>query len=415
MSGESRGVALAGPLEDFLLDKSSGDTGDSGNYRRGLERAVTGFISWYEANHDHDPTFADLDPVLFRQFARDLRRGDPYLVDVDRLRGDTPVRGTVITYYQNVSAYLGWAVDEGYLDENPAQADQATDPLPEDDGRRSGDEQFWTDAHRQQITTHVDQHVQDVLDDTSQGEGFSDRERWQLLQAVRDRALVYCLAYSGIRVGELLRDHNDDRREGVTWGDLSLEDSRLTVLSKRSQETWSDRSLPDPTIRPLERLQTTLAPPSDDWPIFPSLHRTTLYAPLRDAMRAAGVDDATIDERLGVDGTDYVLDLLREFDVRPPSMSAEGARSRMKTLTEAAGIDVDDRHGYLTPHGGRRGIGEVVVRQYGFSAAARFLDDTEEMVRRRYSHIEAGELASLVSDAIDAHEQSAALADTTEE
>ena len=32
-----------------------------------------------------------------------------------------------------------------------------------------------------------------------------------------------------------------------------------------------------------------------------------------------------------------------------------------------------------------------MVRIHGYAAAARLLDNTEEMVRERYSHIEAGE------------------------
>jgi hypothetical protein len=52
---------------------------------------------------------------------------------------------------------------------------------------------------------------------------------------------------------------------------------------------------------------------------------------------------------------------------------------------------LDDRHGYIAPHGGRRGVGEVLVRQFGYATAARYLDNSEQMVRERYSHTEAGE------------------------
>jgi hypothetical protein len=31
----------------------------------------------------------------------------------------------------------------------------------------------------------------------------------------------------------------------------------------------------------------------------------------------------------------------------------------LQRVCEAAGIDVDDEHGYLTPHGARRAAGEV--------------------------------------------------------
>lgn len=43
-----------------------------------------------------------------------------------------------------------------------------------------------------------------------------------------------------------------------------------------------------------------------------------------------------------------------------------------------------------------------MVRTHGYAAAARLLNNTEEMVRERYSHIEAGELAQEASAAFDA-------------
>jgi hypothetical protein len=67
------------------------------------------------------------------------------------------------------------------------------------------------------------------------------------------------------------------------------------VLSKRSSETWSDRSLPPQTIRPLELLEASLDPPDEEWPVFPSMHRGTLYERLREAM--ADADTATLLER----------------------------------------------------------------------------------------------------------------------
>jgi len=40
-------------------------------------------------------------------------------------------------------------------------------------------------------------------------------------------------------------------------------------------------------------------------------------------------------------------------------------------------------------------MGEVLVRTFGYTVAARYLDNSEEMVRERYSHIEAGELGDV--------------------
>lgn len=76
----------------------------------------------------------------------------------------------------------------------------------------------------------------------------------------------------------------------------------------------------------------------------------------------------------------------------------------MRRLCEEAEIDLDDKHGYLAPHGGRRGAGEVMVRQRGFTAAARLLDNSEKVVRKSYSHIEAKEMAKDASDAFIEHD-----------
>jgi len=41
------------------------------------------------------------------------------------------------------------------------------------------------------------------------------------------------------------------------------------------------------------------------------------------------------------------------------------------------------------------------VRAFGYTVAARYLDNSEEMVRERYSHIEAGELGDVTTEALD--------------
>jgi hypothetical protein len=89
-------------------------------------------------------------------------------------------------------------------------------------------------------------------------------------------------------------------------------------------------------------------------------------------------------------------------DIRPPSLTVGGARRVLQRVTDAAGIDVNHpKHEYLTPHGGRRGMGEVLVRAFGYTVAARYLDNSEEMVRERYSHIEAGELGDVATEALE--------------
>ena len=101
---------------------------------------------------------------------------------------------------------------------------------------------------------------------------------------------------------------------------------------------------------------------------------------------------------------EYARDLLLALDedVQPPSITTDGARSILRRLTESAGIKIDHpKHEYLAPHGGRRGMGEVLVRASGYTVAARYLDNSEEMVRERYSYIEAGELGDVATEALE--------------
>jgi len=75
----------------------------------------------------------------------------------------------------------------------------------------------------------------------------------------------------------------------------------------------------------------------------------------------------------------------------------------MRRLCEEAEIDLDDTHGYLALHGGRRGAGEVMVRQRGFTSAARLLDNSEEVVRKSYSY-RGKEMAKDAGDAFAEHD-----------
>ena len=75
------------------------------------------------------PVDADLDERVFREYTR-------------HLSGDRGLKqNTVQTYYAYVSACCGWCVNEGYLEAHYAQRASAMAPLPEDDGRKPGDQQ----------------------------------------------------------------------------------------------------------------------------------------------------------------------------------------------------------------------------------------------------------------------------------
>lgn len=141
-------------------------------------------------------------------------------------------------------------------------------------------------------------------------------------------------------------------------------------------------------------------PPTERWSVFPTLDQRTLGGLVQEELADRGEQSETIDERRD----EYTRDLLLALDedICPPSITTDGARSILQRLSEAADIDVDHpKHDYLAPHGGRRGMGEVLVRAFGYTVAARYLDNSEEMVRERYSHIEAGELWNLATDALN--------------
>lgn len=360
-------------IEPFLASKSRGGS-ESGNYRRNLERCVTEFVDWMDS--ESAATFDELDTGTFRQYARQLAERDL-------------ASSTVQTYYANVSAFVGWCAREGLVEENYAQRHEATEALPSDTGRRRDRQQAWSADQRRALLRYATEQVETTLD---------DGDHRALLKVTRDRALVVLLAYSGVRGGELLRSPHDDRRTGVTWRDVSLADSSLTVLSKKQQ--WDDRALPEQTHHALRALRSVLDPPTDDWPVFPTIHRPTLYETARTTLREEGINERRIERRLSEESA---LDVLLDERVAPPSITTDGGRRIMQRLTDGAGIELDtaDRHDYLAPHGGRRGAGEVMVRSKGVTAAARLLDNSERVVREAYSHIEAGEMAEIAGDAFE--------------
>ena len=133
--------------------------------------------------------------------------------------------------------------------------------------------------------------------------------------------------------------------------------------------------------------------------MFPTLDQRTLAEFVQEELADRGKQPDTIDERRDEYSRDLLLAL--DEDIRPPSITTDGARSILQRLSEAAEIDIDHpKHDYLAPHGGRRGMGEILVRAFGYTVAARYLDNSEYMVQERYSHIEAGELGDVATDAL---------------
>ena len=283
--------ALSTPLDDsferYLQDKGKGRGGDGGNYRRNAARELERFAEWAAGDRgddwtgvvpddvDREPTFEDLNERVFREYAR-------------HLTGDRGLKqNTVQTYYRYISAWCGWCVNEGYLEAHYAQRASAMAPLPEDDGRKPGDQQAWTSEQRHALTRHVDERARDAVEAyTTLPEDIDppdkQRARYEALKAARDRALVFVLAYTAVRVGELLRDPDDPRRRGVRWEDLSLDDGSMNVYRKKQQ--WDAASLPDPVISPLRSYRELMDPPTDRWPVFPTLDQRTLATLVQDEL-----------------------------------------------------------------------------------------------------------------------------------
>ncbi|WP_240145882.1 site-specific integrase [Halococcus salsus] len=368
-------VRIDAVTEDFLTDKGKGQGGKSGNYRSDANRELDRFVDFLAQHKDAVTTFEELESGHLREYARHLTR-------------QGWATGTVRTYYAYISAFCGWAVREGHLAENVAQRRNATEPIPDDGGHKSGDQQAWSADDRQQLTKFVDEQAHEAIDNVSE-----DREA--AIKVCRDRALVYLLSYSGVRGAEVLRDKSDERRQGLRWEDVHLKDRYVTVFAKKQR--LDDRGLPGPVIYPLEVYQRVLDVPSQNWPVFPSFHRPTLSQRITETLTQRGYTETEIEE---VKEDQSLIEACVEVDVAPPSITTDAGRHVLKRLCEQAGIELDDDE-YLMPHGARRGAGEVLVRTSGHAAAARALDNSEEVVREHYSHIEAGDLADQMTDAFE--------------
>ncbi|QCC49452.1 tyrosine-type recombinase/integrase [Halobellus limi] len=422
MSGRrSPDTPIQQTFQKFLTDKGKGDTGESGNYRRNTERELDRFHSWAlgktadPANADPATswngiveappvTFADLDATVFGDYAR-------------YLRGSGYSHSTINTYYAYVASWCGWAHGQGYISRHYARESDAEDPLPDSNNRRPGDQQAWDSTDRDLLTRFVDAEASAAIDtfgdievpydevEDPEGDLWNEkvRARFEAIKRCRDRALAYLLAYTGLRAAEFLRDPNDERpgRDGLRWRDVSLEDRSATVYRKNQQ--WKEASLPEPVLGPLRRYKQLLDPP-EEWPVFTTLHRPTLSSHVQSGLAERGLNEDMV-ESVRSTWPDLLAGAEHELDA-PPGLTTDGARRVLQRLTDAADIDVnDDRHDYLAPHGGRRGMGEVLVREFGYAAAARYLDNSEEQVRQAYQHIEAAERADMATEALSKTDQ----------
>jgi integrase len=230
--------------------------------------------------------------------------------------------------------------------------------------------------------------VVDEANDAAGEAGGNDgagRATWDQLKAHRDRALFYTLGLSGARGAEVLRDPDDARRNGITWGDVDFDAGVVRVFGKtREHQTMQVMT---PALDRLERFRALLAPPSPDWPVFVSLHRPSLYATLREELGERGWREDRIEERLDDDGP---LALARAEDVTPRAISLQGARSMMQRRCETADVDVDGE--YLKPHGGRRGLGHQLYSEKAELAQEVLRHESVTTTHESYREVQAERL-----------------------
>ncbi|ESP90051.1 tyrosine-type recombinase/integrase [Candidatus Halobonum tyrrellensis] len=362
------------PLEDALaafVDHVA--KGDSGRHRGEVARVVGAFVDRAAARGAE--TVADLDDRRLEAYADYLsqrawaRERDP----------DAGVTGrTAHQYYALVRSFCSYLVDRDALADNPAKRPAATGALPDESvGVRdaSGRQQFWSRETREAVVRWTDWRADDAVD-----AGWMDPAR-----AMRDRALVAVLAYSGARGAELFRDPQNERRHGLRWRNVDLETGTLRVFGK-SQE-WQETPLLRPGVERLRAHYRRQDPPTDEWPVFPTSHLPSLYGAL-DA--ADGVDADPTPET--------VWDLLRTHGVAPPALTTAGARRLLKTLSAESGITEGGEA--LKPHGARRGLGDELYDVSAELAQEVLRHESVETTHRSYRDEDVERLRDAAEDAL---------------
>lgn len=298
---------------------------DSGKYKSNNAYVLRLFANWLRRDQDVHRV-GDITDQNLRAWSRALRR------TVEDNESDISSASTAEQYYAYVSAFLGWAVRERYLDSNPAVTNLAKEPLPE--GDNNSRQQFWTVRDREAICATADRLVDESFD--------SDDERAKL-RAFRDRALVYTLAYTGCRGAELAAVRDDSKRNGLRWTSVDIDLGTVSVYGKNRER--EEAPILEPAEGPLQRWKQVLDPPDPTWPVFPTLHLPSLYDALpRDTESSP----------------DTVWQDLREHDCSPPSIQTGGVRRVLHGLCEDSAYEFDEP---LRPHGARRGLGDQLYQE----------------------------------------------------
>lgn len=366
-SNETRSTSGETDLQTAITERLKGI--DSGKYRSNTDHVLSEFAQWLLENRDID-SLDKLTPTDCRRYAQ-------YLRDQTRNENQDLSASSANAYYAYVRAFLGWCVRDGRINTNPAAQNQATEELPEDSDRPN--RQFWKERDRNALLAYVDKRVD---------KSFEDESTVSQKRAYRDRALVYLLALSGVRGAEVFNAPEDDRRNGLQWSDIDLENGTLEVLGKARE--YQHVPLPERVCSVLERYRRVAEPPTNNAFVFPTEHAPSKYAAVRDQLENADEYLETID----------VNELVREHEIIIPSISTAGARNLMQRLCEEADLDIDGE--YLKPHGGRRGLGhELYSKGHAELAQTALRHSSIETTHEAYSDIQAKETAKRVDEVLE--------------
>lgn len=391
-------LSLEESVKKHLIDVGKGDGGKGGTYRRNAHREIHRFINWAkkECETENDEiTFDDLYPGILRDYIRFLKDGHYK-------------PSTVKTYYYMLSSWVSSCIVHKYIRDDYIIKHESAIPLPDND-QKDRDRQFWTKTNLDNITDYVDEiagvkistYQTEEVDIQDQPVVIEDAERswYDVVKSLRNSALVYTIGYSGVRGSEIFRQPDDPRRDGLLWSDVNFEYQGMDVYRKR--QAWDVAPLPDPAFETIKQYQKWLNDPPQNWPVFPTLHRPTITTAVKENLSDRGWDELEIDKARNKYINDFSLALSEGIPI--PSITTHGSRRLLKRLTKEANIEVNAGD-YLLPHGARRGIGEMMIRAYDFTTAARYLDNSKEITREHYSHIEAELLAEKASQAIEAEQ-----------
>lgn len=363
---------LAAAKDQFVDSRRKG-TG--GRYATELDRVLSSWLEWCAKRGATDTS--DVSDRLLANYARHL--GQRVRARVSDPDDDSGVSGrTAHQYWGYIRSFLSYCVEWGYIPQNPAKQGHVVDELPEESlGTDDSDEQTWSPDERRALLDYVDERAREAIDaDGLDADG-----------PVRDRAIVYVLAYTGARGAELFRDPDDDRRDGLQWSDIDFEATRISALGK--SQDYEAVQFPEAAHSALRQHKRVQDPPADDWPVFPTRHRPTL------AQLEADADGDRDDEQ-------SLAEYLHEHDLEPPSITTTGVRSVLQRLCEADAVTVEGDHEYLKPHGARRGIGKALYKNHSHEAAQKALRHQDPATTSEmYADIEAGEVAAIADDVLE--------------